>query len=162
MTTRFLPHTMKSIAAFKQDPEFNPLQTIVIDPLRYEAKETYHVECGDITSKLVYANNTDALTWVRLEESVVKVDFSNIIPSLTALKLITWLKDYPDISITSDFTVSLSSSDITCLPNAPQSYLWGEPPLIFGIQMKNQTINYGASLTPVKTAVTLDENGYVI
>jgi hypothetical protein len=109
----------------------------VIDPFRYEAKETYNFECGEITSKILYTNNTEAPNWVRLEDSAVKVDFSQIVPSSTALRLITWLKDYTDIMITTDFTVSLSSSDITCLPNAPQSYLWGHPPLIFGIQMKN-------------------------
>lgn len=91
----------------------------MIDPFRYEAKEAYNIDCGEITSKIVYTNNTDAPNWVRLEDSAVKVDFSRIVPSSTALRLITWLRDYTDIMITTDFTVSLSSSDITCLPNAP-------------------------------------------
>lgn len=78
-------------------------------------------------------------------------------PGTVNLQLIAKLAAYPGVQLVISFSVSLSSSAITCLPTTPKTYNYGSPPLMFGVSYKNQTYTDGVTLTPVFAPIAVKQ-----
>ena len=73
--------------------------------------------------------------------------------------MIVSLADYPKTSITTTFSVSLSSAGFECFYNVPVFYKVGDPPLNFAILFRNNTSVTDTPLKQILQPLATDENG---
>jgi len=110
--------------------------------------------------ELVKANGDAVPSWIKLDKelSEISVNFKSASsPGRVDLQLRARLEAYPAVEIAFDFYVSLSSSELKCLPSSSKTYNYGSPPIMFGVSYKNQTFSDGITLTPVIVPVALKQ-----